>query len=807
MRVNRISSISTISATILTLSAGLFVAGILETVPNRSSIQAAFSNAGSNRPANPQAPSGYKTPLAQQRMAGGFWRADHTFQPTLIITNFLENIQLPVTPVLYAADGEEYQLPTVILAPAGVASIDIRAALNAVPDEIKDHFTEYGSAAIRYMWHWPGVASAMVQNRDVRRSLNFNFELRTLMAMKHGASTTVQEGLWWKEDRGVSGFLALINVAPHPIDVQVQVLSEYGAFEGERTLHVQPNETRNLSLLQDTGSSSGGIRVIYNGAEKDIALAGGLENAHEGYSAKIPFLTTSTGMQPSTVAVSSVGLMFGTPDPMMKFPSGTQFGIYLALRNTSARPILLLPTLYYMQGLGVQKSALKTLTLAAGQARHWTPEELSKELDLPKLSGMINLTFSYNGGPSDVILANGSIDQTKNYVFEINMQAVGKSQAKELKAWDVSNGNDTMISLLNLGENDQDLSITFFFDAGKYRLPMHLNAGGSTMLNVSDIIAMQQPDSDGNKIPPGTLHGTAVLSGASGYPEWMKVGVGVFNVSTATCGNTCPTCFGYSAFQVLPYNSSTSTASVGGTAIFQAWAFGQDNLWHNVSTSIPNNGVYVTWSSSNTNVATSQGQGNFTGVADGGFSAQSDATLLDEYADCPEGSHTPCPSSPYFGSAGGTILGADHLIVVADQQGVSAQCPSTGIQLRQMKMRVVNPSGITVPNSPSVAEALNPLPVTNSCNTGSPIPSSCSPVAADGTFIDSMSVSGNLCNSGINYSSGCGFSITSTWSACGTSGSKVLWVSPRTVKSNLVTVNGNSTSFNVGTTCNSAGCQ
>jgi hypothetical protein len=60
------------------------------------------------------------------------------------------------------------------------------------------------------------------------------------------------------------------------------------------------------------------------------------------------------------------------------------------------------------------------------------------KLGLPNLSGMINLTFSYLGGPSDVIMANGGIDQTRNYVFEINMQTVGRSQAKELKAWDVS---------------------------------------------------------------------------------------------------------------------------------------------------------------------------------------------------------------------------------------------------------------------------------------------------------------------------------------------------------------------------------
>jgi hypothetical protein len=666
MSVYRVSSISTLTIAILT--AGFLVTASLDIAPNHLTIlQAAPRSTGPSSPASSQPQTTYKTPLAEHIMAGGYWRIDHTFEPTLIITNFLQNLDLPATPIIYAADGTEYRLPTVTLPPAGVYSIDIRAALGVAPEEIKNHFSDHGSAAVKYVWHWPGAASAMVQNRDAKRSLNFNFELRAPMAMRHGATTTVQEGLWWKEDRDVEGFLALINSSRRPINVRVQVLSDYGAFESEMTMHLRPNQTRNVDLLENSEGSSGGVRVTYAGNEGDIALAGGLENPDEGYSAQIPFLTISPETQPSTVAVSSVGLMYGTPDPMMKFPSGTQFGVYLALRNTSARPILVSPTLYYMQGMEVQKSTLKTLALAVGEGRHWTPEELSRELVLPNLSGMINLTFSYQGCPSDVIMANGSIDQTKNFVFEINMQTVAKSQAKELKAWDLSDGNDTMISLLNLGENDQDLLITFAFGGGRYKLPVHLKPGGSAMVNVSEIIMMQQPDPDGNKMPAGTRHGTAILSGASGYPEWINIGVGVgiFNVSTATCGNTCPTCFGYTDFRVLPFNSNTSFAPVGGSATFQAWAFGQDNFWHNVSAGQPQNGVIVTWSSDNTNVATSQGVGRFSGVSPGTFNAQADATLLDVHADCPAQSHTPCPNSPYFGSNGGLIQKPTSLAFVS----------------------------------------------------------------------------------------------------------------------------------------------
>jgi hypothetical protein len=611
-------------------------------------------------------------------MMGGYWRIDHSFNPTLVITNFLENVELPVTPILYGADGTEYQLPLTTLSAAGVTSIDIRAALNAAPSEIQAHFSDYGSAAVKYAWHWQGAATAMVQNRDAKRSLNFNFQLRTPAPMQHGTSTTVQEGLWWKEDSGVKGFLALMNVTSRPISVRVQVVSEYGAFESEKGFHLQPNETRSIDLLTGAEGSSGGIRVSYEGAAKDIVLAGGLENPLEGYSAQIPFLTISPDAKTSVISVSSVGLMLGAPDPMMKFPSGTQFGIYLALRNTTEQPISIIPTLYYMEGAEVRKVALKTLTLAARQARHWSPKELSEELGLPALNATMNLVFSYQGGPSDVIIANGSIDQTKNYVFEIDLKTVGKTEAMALKGWDISNGNDTMISLLNLGESDQDLSIIFFFDGGRYTLPMHLKAGGSAMLNVSDIITMQQPDANGNKFPLSVTHGSAVLSGALGYPEWINVGVsvGIFNVSTATCGNTCPTCFGYYDFQVQANNS---TAAVGGTATFKALALGQDNFWHDVTAGYPANGVFVSWSSTNSGVATSQGAGSFTGVSPGTFNASAMANLIDATSkDCPGGSHATCPNLDFGpASAPGTVQKPGYLQVVSSSNDTTV-CLSMG---------------------------------------------------------------------------------------------------------------------------------
>ena len=147
------------------------------------------------------------------------------------------------------------------------------------------------------------------------------------------------------------------------------------------------------------------------------------------------------------------------------------------------------------------------------------------------------------------------------------------------------------------------------------------------------------------------------------------------------------------------------------------------------------------------------------------------------------------------------MSGPDHVSVVVDQQGYPVTCPTTGVYLRQMQMQVVDVNNLAITTDADIQESFSNM-TTNTCGNGQPVPASCAltgNVGGVGQFLDSMSVSGNLCGSGISQSSGCGFSLTSTWSACATCGSSTLWSSPRVTHSNGVEVNGSWTRFNAGT--------
>lgn len=98
----------------------------------------------------------------------------------------------------------------------------------------------------------------------------------------------------------------------------------------------------------------------------------------------------------------------------------------------------------------------------------------------------------------------------------------------------------------------------------------------------------------------------------------------------------------------------------------------------------------------------------------------------------------------------------------------------------------------------SVKESFSNLS-TNSCGNGNPVPSSCAAADTGGQFLDTMAVSGNLCNSGISQSSGCGFTVNSTWSICSGTTQNAIWRSTRETRSNSIKVNGQSSQYQPGT--------
>src|SRR6202000_2120473 len=168
----------------------------------------------------------------------------HSFEARLQIKNHIQLASVKATPVLYMADGTEYVLPSVELEPAGVTSLSINMALQSAPPEIARHLSDCGSVSIRYNWAWPGALDATVENSDAPRSLIFISPLMGAMHQEpwrkhtqHKEKEQLLEGLWWKHDAGVGGFIGMTNTSAADIQVRLSIV-EQKASDGSRECHI-----------------------------------------------------------------------------------------------------------------------------------------------------------------------------------------------------------------------------------------------------------------------------------------------------------------------------------------------------------------------------------------------------------------------------------------------------------------------------------------------------------------------------------------------------------------------------------------
>ena len=135
--------------------------------------------------------------------------------------NMLVVKPIDVTPVLYMADGTEYALPVVHLPIAGVATLDINDAIRTAPGKLAGHTSEFGSAGLRFSFVWSAI-QASIENLNTTRSLIYNFYLQDVSSSATKDQTA--EGLWWKQDPDIGGFVALSNSSATPIQATYEVV-------------------------------------------------------------------------------------------------------------------------------------------------------------------------------------------------------------------------------------------------------------------------------------------------------------------------------------------------------------------------------------------------------------------------------------------------------------------------------------------------------------------------------------------------------------------------------------------------------
>jgi hypothetical protein len=567
---------------------------------------------------------------------------DANFKSSIYIKNSVKVAPITVTPVLYLSNGHRYQLADVNLEPSGTAVVNINQAL--AENGIAPWSALKGYVEIDYNWPWDALC-VTVRSVDVLHSVIFSYNLQPAMAsdaqiQSDAFQPRALEGIWWKHEPNVTGFVTLSNPAAQPISANLQVLDNQSNILGTHTVTVSSHGTKVVDLLemQSAPANEGGVRVAYNGPEHGLLVSGGLEDLATGFSANLPLHSPPKPSEKSaTLTYAAVGFMMGEADPMMRFPAGTRFTPYFVLRNLTGQAYSIQPKLNWVENAASRSVQLPQVSIPPYAAMDLNLASLISSSSLRNFNGSTNFVFDFQGPDGALLMAGGSVDQKNTYVFEARPQVVSESAARGLSYWSTANGDDTMINLWNPADEAQDLVLTLFFSGGHYKYPLHLDPRAAQMLNVSEIIQNQIPDDDRNLIPPSVKEGSAEIAGPQGEYQRILVVVdaGIYNVQKATCTPICITCSGAVEGFI---DANPFAVGSGGTLQETFTVQYKSGTQYNLTAS-------ASWSSSNTTVAT-VAAGLVTGVNAGTLNLGATSTqeingeaCSDDYHDlptCPE---------------------------------------------------------------------------------------------------------------------------------------------------------------------------
>jgi hypothetical protein len=249
-----------------------------------------------------------------------------------------------------------------------------------------------------------------------------------------------------------------------------------------------------------------------------------------------------------------------------------------------------------MSGGTAQSAQLTAITIAPHRTLTLDVPAIIAATGLKNFNGSVNLELDTRAQPGALALASGSVDQTHTYVFEVIPRGADESASQALCYWSTGNGDDTMITLWNAADEQQDLIFTLFFSGGHYAYPIQLQPRATRTFNISEILHSSNPDAEGNIVPAAVFEGSAEIAGSQGEHQHISVSMdaGVYNVRKAICGNPCVTCNGLvNSFVVTSPFAVAVGASRQQTFYMQYNTGSQFNL----------NG-HSSWSSNATSVAT-----------------------------------------------------------------------------------------------------------------------------------------------------------------------------------------------------------
>lgn len=492
-----------------------------------------------------------------------YWTAEPGWRSELQMRNNRAQGDLTVTPVLRAADGSEFPLAPVVIAPNEIKVIDVsQGVITQAPQMAR----AYGSVVFRY--HTEGMrnlySAVMVYNNG--HPIAFHFDA-SVDATDYDRGS--REGIWWLPNQTAKDYLIVTNKGQRPLETTLYLYDASGRGWSEQ-ITVGPQTTNRYSVRELLGKA--GLSGTYGGFKIDVmSSVGSLDTAHllfdetAGFSALMKTFDRNPqgkvaqrlGFPQVTQWVTRAPMLALThPDPALGFPTGTVLQPKIFVRNTTAVPVQTGLWFNWRSDRSSGSSEGAILRLNPYETQQVDVAALQKNRTIPVEAHWASVELSISGRPNDVMAVAASYDSTLRYGTQtpFNDQLTYRWEGGE---WLVDATHNSIITAGNGGTIPIKTQITIYYDAGKkhYDLEQRLKPREQMWVDVGKLIREGVPDKDGKVLPPDVTMGSYELQ------DLTDSGVGNVFEGKITVDKTfghavyaCATCCGYSDSPYMFYD-------------------------------------------------------------------------------------------------------------------------------------------------------------------------------------------------------------------------------------------------------------
>jgi hypothetical protein len=506
-------------------------------------------------PISAQSGSGRPTlDVAPHEQFAPYWTAEPGWRTELQLRNNLAQGDLTVTPVLRSANGDEYPLPPVTIAPNEIKSVDVSDAVTKSAPQLKGLF---GSVVFRYSSSGMRNLYAAVMVYDTGHPIAFHMDAFTQATDYDSGS---REGIWWLPSATATDYLVLTNKSWQALQAKLSLFDASGKSSVQQIV-LQPKTTLRNSVR--TLIQKAGLTGSYGGFKIDVpSKVGSLDTAYllfdeiVGFSAlmktfdrnpqgkieqrlRFPEVKTWTTRAPM--------LALANPDPGLGFPAGTALQPEVFVRNATAAPTAVSVRFNWRSDTKGGSAIGPTLQLAPYETRLVDVGALQKSGTIPAQARWASVELSSSGRPNDIMATAASYDSTLRYGTQtpFNDQLTFHWEGGE---WRVDATHNSIITAGNGGSAASKALFTIYYDGGKkrYDLEQELKPHEQMWVDVGKLIHDQMPDKNGLLLPADLMMGSYELQ------DLTDRGVGNLYEGKVIVDKTfghvaygCATCCGY----------------------------------------------------------------------------------------------------------------------------------------------------------------------------------------------------------------------------------------------------------------------